>query len=194
MFAETEALPASVRVQLLVVCPPLEQAPLQIALRPLETVSVMDELVVKDADPLLPDATLMPDGAEVMRSPERPLAVTERVAVCIAGVRVSTVVAVIPPAAAVMVTGVEVVTAVVLIVKSTVLEPAGTVTLAGTIAEALLLVIDTGNGAGAGPVRITTACDGEPPVTLAGNTLIACRLCGGGGAVNVRLAVFETLL
>ena len=40
---------------------------------------------VNDAEPLLPVATLMPDGLDVTRSPLRPVAVTLSVAVCAGG-------------------------------------------------------------------------------------------------------------
>jgi hypothetical protein len=44
--------------------------------------SVIVVPVVKDADPVLPTATLMPAGVEVTRSPPRPVADTVSVAVC----------------------------------------------------------------------------------------------------------------
>jgi hypothetical protein len=65
-----------VNVQLLRLFPPLEQAPDQMALRPPETLNVIDVPVPNDAEPLLPVETLMPEGLEVIRSPLRPLAVT----------------------------------------------------------------------------------------------------------------------
>jgi len=70
----------NVNVHVFALFPPLEQAPDQIALRPLETLSVMDVPVVNDADPVLPTVTLIPAGLEVTRSPLRPLAVTVSVA------------------------------------------------------------------------------------------------------------------
>jgi hypothetical protein len=80
-LAATDALPASVKVQLLRLLPPLEQAPDQTASRPFETVSVIDAPTVNDADPVLPTATLNPAGVDVTRSPLRPLAVSVSVAV-----------------------------------------------------------------------------------------------------------------
>ena len=74
-------MPEIVKVQLRRLVPPLEHAPDQMASRPLVTDSVIDVPLENDADPLLPTATLMPDGAEVTRSPLRPLAVTVSVAV-----------------------------------------------------------------------------------------------------------------
>jgi hypothetical protein len=77
----TAAAAFNVSVQLLVLLPPLEQAPDQIASRPLETLKVMEVPVENDADPLLPVATLMPVGLDVTRSPLRPVAETVSVAV-----------------------------------------------------------------------------------------------------------------
>ena len=77
----TAADPASVKVQLLRLLPPLEHAPDQIASLPLVTASVIDVPVANDADPLVPVATLIPDGVEVTRWPFRPVAVTVSVAV-----------------------------------------------------------------------------------------------------------------
>jgi hypothetical protein len=79
-FAVTVAAAFSVNVQLLALLPPLEQAPDQIASRPFETLSVIAVPVANDAEPVLPLATLMPAGLEVIRSPLRPLAVTVSVA------------------------------------------------------------------------------------------------------------------
>ena len=69
-------------VQLGALLPPLEHAPDQIASRPFETVNVIAVPLVNDAEPLLPVATLMPAGVEVIRSPARPVAFTVSVAVC----------------------------------------------------------------------------------------------------------------
>jgi hypothetical protein len=76
----TDAVPVSVNVHVLLLLPPLEQAPDQMALRPLETRSVIDVPVANDAEALLPTATSIPAGLEVTRSPLRPLAVTVSVA------------------------------------------------------------------------------------------------------------------
>ena len=77
-LAVTAAVPANVNVQVFVLLPPLEQAPDQTADRLLD--SVIEFPTVNEADPLLPVATLMPAGLEVMRSPLRPVAVTVNVA------------------------------------------------------------------------------------------------------------------
>jgi hypothetical protein len=197
ILAVTDAFVFSVNLQVLADWPPLEHAPLQTALRPFETVSVMDVPVLNDADMLLPDATLRPAGLEVTRTPERPLAVTVSDAVWAAGVKVKVAVREMPPALAVIVTGVLAVTGLVVTVKSAVLDPGCTVTVpeAGTAADVLLLETATGKPpAGAGPVRMTTACDGEPPMTMLGVTVTPWRVGGGGAAVKVRLAVFVTPL
>lgn len=74
------------------------------------------------------------------------------------------------PDTAVIVTGVEVVTVLVVVVKVALVEPAGTVTLAGTLAaEVLELVRVTATPPdGAAPVSETVPVDGLPPVTLVG--------------------------
>ena len=69
----TDALPDKVNVQVLRLLPPLEQAPDQIASRPFETLRVIEAPVVNDAEPVLPTATSMPAGVEVMREPLRPV-------------------------------------------------------------------------------------------------------------------------
>ena len=81
-MAVTEAFPPRVNVQVFVLFPPLEHVPDQMTSRSLLARSVIAVPTVKDADPLLPTATLMPAGVEVTRSPPRPVAVTVNVAVC----------------------------------------------------------------------------------------------------------------
>ncbi len=73
------AVAFTVNVQLLVLLPPLEQAPDQMASRPLETRNVTDVPVANEAEPLLPVVTLMPVGVETTRSPLRPVAETVNV-------------------------------------------------------------------------------------------------------------------
>ena len=80
-FAVTVAAPVSVKVQVFVLFPPLEQAPDQIASRPFVTLSVIEAPVVNDADPVVPTATLIPAGLDVTLSPLRPVAVTVSLAV-----------------------------------------------------------------------------------------------------------------
>src|SRR5690242_10812790 len=75
-FAPTDEFALRVRVQVLVLAPPLEHAPDQIASRPLATLRVMTVPGANCAEPVLPVATLKPAGLETTRSPLRPLAVT----------------------------------------------------------------------------------------------------------------------
>ena len=58
-------------VHVFVLLPPLEQAPDQIASRPLATDSVIDVPLANDADPVVPTATLMPAGFDRMLVPVR---------------------------------------------------------------------------------------------------------------------------
>jgi hypothetical protein len=116
-----------VNVQLFALFPPLEQAPDHIASRPFDTVSVIDVPTAKDADPLLPVATLMPAGVDDTRSPLLPLAVTVSVADCGGGggggaadVTVRVAVFVTPFNVAEIVTGVEALTVVVEMPKTAV--------------------------------------------------------------------------
>ena len=80
-FAVTAAAAESVKVQVRTLLPPLEQAPDQMASRPLLTLRVIDVPTANDAEPVVPVATLMPAGLDVTRSPLRPVAVTVSVAV-----------------------------------------------------------------------------------------------------------------
>ena len=71
-------------------------------------------------------------------------------------------------------------------VKVTLVDPAGTVTLVGTVASGLLLASATlAPPAGAELVRVTVPCELSPPVTLVGLSVTLERLAGGGGAVMV---------
>lgn len=75
------ASPFNTKVQLLVLLPPLEQAPDQIASRLLVTRKVIDVPVANEAEPVVPTLTLIPVGVDVTRSPLRPEALTVNVAV-----------------------------------------------------------------------------------------------------------------
>jgi len=75
-LAVTAASASSVSVQVFRLLPPLEQAPDQMASRPLLTLRVMEVPDPNVALPLLPTVTLIPAGDEVTRSPLRPDAVT----------------------------------------------------------------------------------------------------------------------
>ena len=68
-------------MQVLVLFPPLEHAPDQIADLPFETESVMLVPVVNDACPELPTLAWIPAGLELTVSPLRPVAVTVRTTV-----------------------------------------------------------------------------------------------------------------
>src|SRR5260370_602297 len=89
----------------------------------------------------------------------------ERVA---GGVTVSEAVCVPLPYDPEMVTEVDAATALVLTVNVALLAPAGTVTLAGTVAAAVLLLVrlTTAPPLGAGPLSVTVPVAGFPPVTL----------------------------
>ena len=69
-----------VNVHVFVLFPPLEQAPDQTVSLPFVALKVIDVPVVKDPEPEVPTATLMPAGLEVTRSPDLPVAVTVSVA------------------------------------------------------------------------------------------------------------------
>jgi hypothetical protein len=92
----TLAFPLSVKVQLLVFAPLLEQAPDHTAERP-PAVSVILVPTANGAAPVLPTVTSMPAGFDVILVPVRPVAVTLKVADAPGGVTVS--VAVTPPPA-----------------------------------------------------------------------------------------------
>ena len=72
----TDALAFKVSAHVRVLFPPLEQAPDQIASRPLVTLSVMRVPPANAAEPVDPTLTLMPAGLDVTRSPLRPVAET----------------------------------------------------------------------------------------------------------------------
>lgn len=183
-------------VQVLVLLPPLEHAPDQMASRPFDTLSVIDVPVLNVADPVLPTDTLMPVGLETTRSPLRPEALTVNVACCaccVGGVTLSVVVRVTPAALAVMVTAVDALTCVVVTVNVALGEPSGTVTLAGTLAAALLLDSATVNPpAGATAVRPTIPCEDEPPTTVVGFTDTPLSEAGAGGGFTISVTDRDT--
>jgi hypothetical protein len=86
-----------------------------------------------------------------------------------------------------MVTWVEAVTARVVTVKAALVAPAGMVTLAGTVAAAVLLLESetTAPLVRAGPLSMTLPVEGAPPLTLVGFSVSMVRV---GGGVTVRVA------
>jgi hypothetical protein len=95
-FPVTDPLALIVKVQLLALLPPLEQAPDQMASRPLLAVKVIKVPLAKFAEAVLPTATFMPIGLDVRRSPLRPLAVTVKLTLAPGGLMVSVAVRVTP--------------------------------------------------------------------------------------------------
>jgi hypothetical protein len=91
-----------------------------------------------------------------------------------------------------MVTGVEAVTAKVVTVKAALVAPTGTVTLAGTVAPAVLLLERETRAppVRAGPLSVTLPVEGDPPLTLGGFSVSDVRVGPGGGCgVTVSEAV-----
>src|SRR3989440_4381314 len=89
-----------------------------------------------------------------------------------------------------MVPGVDAATALVLIVKVAVVLAAGTVTLPGTVAAALLLEsVTCAPPAGAAPSSVTVPVELLPPVTVVGFTASEVRRTLG---ITVRVAVRVT--
>lgn len=142
-FASTVALEFSVNVQVLVLLPPLEQAPDQTASRPLETLKLILVPTGNAAVAVVPTAALIPEGVELMLSPCRPPAVTLRFTVDGAGAegfRVSVADCVTPPPETEIVTRVCVLTWLVLIVNPACTLPAGISTVLGRVTAGLLLL------------------------------------------------------
>jgi hypothetical protein len=91
-----------------------------------------------------------------------------------------------------MVAVVEAVTVRVVTLKAAPVAPAGTVTLAGTVATAELLLERemTAPPLRAGPLSVTLPVEGNPPLTLVGFSVSEVRVGGGGGTgVTVSEAV-----
>jgi hypothetical protein len=81
-----------------------------------------------------------------------------------------------------MATVVEAATALVLTVNDALVAPAGTVTLEGTAATAVLLLESAtcAPPVGAGPLSVTVPVEGFPPVTVVGFSEIEERDAGAG--------------
>ncbi len=89
-----------------------------------------------------------------------------------------------------MLTAVATVTAPVVTLNVALVAPAGTVTFAGTLAAVELAESDTSAPpVGAALVSVTVPCDVAPPVTLAGLSVNALRLAGGGTGATVSVLV-----
>jgi hypothetical protein len=110
------------------------------------------------------------------------------------GVTVSVAVRVTPPKTAEMVTVVDAVIAVVVMVKLALLEPAGTVTLVGTVVALESSESDTTAPLfGAGALRVTVPVEERPAATLVGLTEAAERDGAGAGRVTVIAEAWKTL-
>ena len=170
-FAVTDEFAFNVSVQVLVLLPPLEHAPLQMASRPLATLSVTAVPGANCAEPVLPVATLRPVGFDTTRSPLRPPALTasEIVFGATTGFIVRVAERVTPPPETEMVASVCTLTAAVLIEKPPVVLPAGIVTeLAVSEADGLLLLIWKIWSVAAGAAMVTVAKELVIPLTEAG--------------------------
>ena len=90
-------------------------------------------------------------------------------------------------------TGVFAPTAAVLTLKLALLAPAATVTLAGTLATAGLLLesVSTAPPEGAAAVRVAVPVDEVGPATLVGFTDTADKLAAAGAACGVKRCVAE---
>ncbi len=94
-----------------------------------------------------------------------------------------------------MVTGVDVVTDLVVTVKLAPVAPAAIVTLAATVATAVLLLVSvtTAPPEGAALVSVTVPCEELPPTTLVGLSDSVESVAGlGGGGVVAPLLISNT--
>lgn len=87
----------------------------------------------------------------------------------------------------------EEVTLLVVAVKDALVAPAGTVTLAGTVTTAVLLLESETSAPplGAGALRVTMPAEGDPPTTVLGESVRAVRV--GPAAVGCGVTVREAL-
>jgi hypothetical protein len=170
-FAVTDEFAFNVSVQVLVLAPPLEQAPPQIASRPLATLSVTTVPGASCVLPVLPVGTLKPAGFETTRSPLRPPAVTasDLVVGATAGFSVKVAERVTPPPETEIVTCVCVLTGAVLMEIPPVVLPAGTRTEFETPATAGLLLLTWKIwSVEEGAAMVTVANEPADPLTDAG--------------------------
>ena len=152
-------------------------------------------LLVKQALPVFPLDTLSPLGLDVT-VPARPvtLSVTFDLPAAhapAAGFTVKDADLVTPPELAVTVTDTDAVTDEVAIVKPALVAPAATVTLAGTVATAVLLLesVTTVPPEGAAAVSVTVPLTELPPVTLAEPRVSALKAGAGALGETVSAAV-----
>jgi hypothetical protein len=154
-------------------------------------------LLVKQALPVFPLDTLSPLGLDVT-VPLRPvtLSVTRDLPAghAAAGFTVKAAVLVTPPALAVIVTDTDAVTGDVATVNPALVAPAATVTLAGTVATAVLLLesVTTVPPEGAAAVSVTVPLTELPPVTLAEPRVSALKAGAGALGETVSAAVRVT--
>lgn len=151
--------------------PPLEQAPLQMASRPLDMLSVTAVPGANRALPVLPVATLRPAGFDTTRSPPRPPAVTasDIVVGATTGFSVREAERVTPPPETEMVTSVCTLTGAVLMMIPPVVLPAEIMTELETPATAGLLLVTWKIWSFAdGAAMVTVANEPADPLTEAG--------------------------
>ena len=119
-----------------------------------------------------------------------PFTVKLAVSGCGAGVTVSVACFVVPENVPEIVTGVDPPTALVLMVKFALVDPAGTVTLAGTVAAPVLLLcsVTTMPPPGAAAESVAVPWDVAPPCTEVGFTETDESDTVGAAAVTVRVA------
>ena len=106
------------------------------------------------------------------------------------GLTVSVAVCVVPPLEPEMLTDVAVVTELVVTVKVALVAPAATVTLAGTVAAAVLL-LESDTAApplGAAALRVTVPVEEVPPTTLVGLTVTEDNVGDAGGGFTLSAA------
>ena len=170
-FAVTDEFAFTVSVQLLALAPPLEQAPPQIASRPLATLRVTTLPGATCVLPVVPVAIFKPAGFDTTCSPLRPPAVTasDMVVGATTGFRVRVAERVTPPPETEIVTTVCVLTGVVLIWTPPWVLPAGISTELETPATAGLLLLTWKIWSVAEAVAVVTVAN-EPadPLTDAG--------------------------
>ena len=170
-FAVTDEFAFTVSVQLLALAPPLEQAPPQIASRPLATLRVTTLPGATCVLPVVPVAIFKPAGFDTTCSPLRPPAVTasDMVVGATTGFRVRVAERVTPPPETDIVTSVCVLTAAVLMKNPPVVLPAGIATeFAVSDADALLLLIWKIWSVAEGAAMVTVAKELLIPLTDAG--------------------------